>query len=187
MIARMITGRHHSQIVQAVIGLIQINVVDELISAKFSSKMLLHDVPMFKNMSVIDGNLPIAVGSPSPLAIGDFLTKKRTAVSPKSLIVSAAISKAIVAFSAAFYDAKIRGLMFLEGYQAFGEGAHEAEVSYMRRLKFPEADVRVMNELRYSRNGILYYGEDFNKMYGEKVLAYFKKMYPKLMTLGKVK
>ena len=36
------------------------------------------------------------------------------------------------------------------------------------------------NDLRYFRNGILYYGKSFDKEYGEKVLDFLNKTYPKL-------
>jgi hypothetical protein len=62
----------------------------------------------------------------------------------------------------------IRGKMFIEGYYSKGEGAHEAEVSFMKHLGFDEDDVRFMNDLRYFRNGILYYGKQFDKDYEKK-------------------
>ena len=48
----------------------------------------------------------------------------------------------------------IRAKMLKDGFKAHGEGAHEAEVSYMRKIGFNELDISFMNELRYFRNGI---------------------------------
>jgi len=74
----------------------------------------------------------------------------------------------------------IRAKLLIDGFSSSGKGAHEAEVSYMRKLNFPESDVGFMNDLRYFRNGILYYGKNFDKEYGKKVLSFLKKTYPKL-------
>jgi len=75
----------------------------------------------------------------------------------------------------------IRAKLLIQGFYASGEGAHEAEVSFMRNLGFPEKEARFMNDLRYFRNGILYYGKDFDASYGNKVLDFLDKLYPKLM------
>lgn len=74
----------------------------------------------------------------------------------------------------------IRARMLIDGFDASGKGAHEAEVSYLRKLEFQEPDVRFMNNLRYFRNGIKYYGKSFDKEHAEKVLEFLGKMYPKL-------
>lgn len=74
----------------------------------------------------------------------------------------------------------IRARMLLEGYNATGKGAHEAEVSYLRVIGFGESDVQFIDQLRFFRNGILYYGKIMDKEYGTKVLEFTKKMYPKL-------
>jgi hypothetical protein len=82
------------------------------------------------------------------------------------------------------YDAIIellRATLLLEGYYASGLGAHEAEVAFMRVLGFSEADTRFMNELRYFRNGILYYGKEFDVVYAKKVITFLEKMYPQLV------
>ncbi len=71
----------------------------------------------------------------------------------------------------------IRERMLIEGYNTTGKGAHEAEVAYLRRLKCKEMDIAFADQLRYFRNGILYYGKSFDKEYAEKVLDYLKKMY----------
>lgn len=78
----------------------------------------------------------------------------------------------------------IRAKLLTEGFSTSGQGAHEAEVSYLRKLMFSEHDIRFINDLRYSRNGILYYGKDFNSEYGKKVLDFLNKIYPKLKELN---
>lgn len=72
----------------------------------------------------------------------------------------------------------IRAKLLKDGFKAHGDGAHEAEVSYMRKISLNEADVSFMNELRYFRNGIKYYGKTMNKEYAEKVLKFLNKLYP---------
>ena len=74
----------------------------------------------------------------------------------------------------------IRAKLFIDGFKSSGEGAHEAEVSYLRKLNFPEADVKFMNSLRYFRNGIKYYGKSFDKEYAKRVLFFLDKVYLKL-------
>ncbi len=48
----------------------------------------------------------------------------------------------------------IRAKMLLEGYNASGFGAHEAEVSFMRTLGFEEKDVQFADQMRFFRNGL---------------------------------
>lgn len=79
----------------------------------------------------------------------------------------------------------IRAKLLIDGFKSSGEGAHEAEVSYLRNLHFPEPDIRFMNGLRYHRNGIKYYGKNFDKIYAEKVLDFLYQLYPKLKELVK--
>jgi len=74
----------------------------------------------------------------------------------------------------------LRAKMYIDGYTTGGKGAHEAEVAYMRMLGFDEKDVRLMDELRYFRNGIMYYGSAMDKEYAEKVIAFTKRLVPKL-------
>jgi len=66
------------------------------------------------------------------------------------------------------------------GYSASGQGAHEAEVSYLRELGFSEKDVQFADQLRYFRNGILYYGTSIDKEYADKVLEFTKTVHSKL-------
>ena len=74
----------------------------------------------------------------------------------------------------------IRAKLYLEGYSASGQGAHEAEVSYLKILKFKENDIQFLDQLRYFRNGILYYGKIIDKEYAEKVIEFANKIYSKL-------
>lgn len=74
----------------------------------------------------------------------------------------------------------IRAKMLLEGYNASGIGAHEAEVSYIRILGFDEKDVQFADQMRYFRNGMIYYGTILDKEYAEKVIKFTKRIYPKL-------
>lgn len=75
----------------------------------------------------------------------------------------------------------IRAKMLMNGYNASGFGAHEAEVAYLRVLGFSEKDVQFADQIRYFRNGMLYYGTRLDKEYAEKVIAFTKEMFPKLM------
>ena len=81
------------------------------------------------------------------------------------------------------YDAimgLIRSKMLLKGFCSSGKGAHEAEVAYLKELNFSESDVQFANQLRYFRNGIMYYGKRFDKEYVEKVFDFLSKIYDKL-------
>lgn len=70
-----------------------------------------------------------------------------------------------------------RAKMLLEGYSSSGKGAHEAEVAFARNLDFSDADVRFLDQLRYFRNGIFYYGKSFDAEYAHKVILFTKKIY----------
>ena len=74
----------------------------------------------------------------------------------------------------------IRARLFLDGYKSSGEGAHAAEVSYMKKLSFDEAEIRFMDSLRNFRNRIKYYGKRYDKDYAESVLAFMSEIYAKL-------
>lgn len=75
----------------------------------------------------------------------------------------------------------IRAKMLLSGYNSSGKGAHEAEVAYLRELNFSESDVQFTNQLRYFRNGIMYYGKKFDEEYAKKVLNFLKKIKNKVL------
>ncbi len=79
----------------------------------------------------------------------------------------------------------VRAKMLLDGYNASGPGAHEAEVSYMRVLGFAEKEVQFADQLRYFRNGLLYYGTSFDKEYAEKVIDFTRNIYLKLKEIIK--
>lgn len=74
----------------------------------------------------------------------------------------------------------IRAQMLLKGYNASGSGAHEAEVAYMRVIGFKENEVQFADQLRFFRNGMLYYGTILDAEYAEKVLEFTRRMYPEL-------
>lgn len=74
----------------------------------------------------------------------------------------------------------IRAIMLLEGYNASGFGAHEAEVAYMRKIGFKENDVQFVDQLRFYRNGMLYYGTMLDKEYAQKVIKFTNDAYSKL-------
>ncbi len=74
----------------------------------------------------------------------------------------------------------IRSKLYKEGYSSIGQGAHEAEVSFARNLGLNEKETQFLNQVRYFRNGILYYGKRLDIEFAEKVLEFTKKIYPKL-------
>ena len=75
----------------------------------------------------------------------------------------------------------IRAKMFLNGYNA--GNSHEAEVAYMFKLGFQETEIKIMDEMRYFRNGIKYYGTILDKEYAEKSLGFLNKLYNKLLKM----
>ncbi|HLD55760.1 MAG TPA: hypothetical protein VJB35_05865 [Candidatus Nanoarchaeia archaeon] len=79
----------------------------------------------------------------------------------------------------------IRAKLHKKGFNSSGEGAHEAEVSYMRNLNFSENEVLFMNQLRFFRNSIKYYGKSLDEEYAHQVLVFLKKIYPKMLNLMK--
>ncbi|MBU2496514.1 MAG: hypothetical protein KJ767_00445 [Nanoarchaeota archaeon] len=74
----------------------------------------------------------------------------------------------------------VRAKMLLKGLNSSGVRAHEAEVSYLRDLGFKEKEVQFVNQIRYFRNGMLYYGTILDKEYAEKVIEFTKRNYLKL-------
>lgn len=79
----------------------------------------------------------------------------------------------------------VRAKLYLEGYSTNGQRAHEAEVSYLRILGFSEKEVLFTDQMRYFRNGILYYGTSLDVEYAEKVIEFTKKIYPRLKEMVK--
>lgn len=74
----------------------------------------------------------------------------------------------------------IRAKMLIEGYNASGFRAHEAEVAYLRNLGFTEQEIQFTDQIRFFRNGMLYYGTMLDKEYAEKVMGFTYKIYSKL-------
>lgn len=72
--------------------------------------------------------------------------------------------------------------MFTNGYNTNGQGAHEAEVAYTKIIGLNEKETQFIDQLRYFRNGILYYGKTLDKEYAEKVIEFMKKIINKLIT-----
>lgn len=77
----------------------------------------------------------------------------------------------------------IRANLLIEGYKSSGIGAHEAEVSYMIQLGFSEIEAEFVDELRNSRNRMIYYGKQFNEDYAKKIIDFLYAIYPKLKKL----
>ena len=73
-----------------------------------------------------------------------------------------------------------RAKMLLEGLNASGFKAHEAEVAYWGLLQFKEQDIQFLDQIRFFRNGMLYYGTILDKEYADKVIEFTKKNYQKL-------
>ena len=74
----------------------------------------------------------------------------------------------------------IRAKLYEKGYSSQGKGAHEAEVSFSRNLDFTEKEAILLNQLRYFRNGILYYGKRCDKEYARKVIDFVKIKFSRL-------
>ena len=74
----------------------------------------------------------------------------------------------------------LRAKMIEEGYNATGQGAHEAEVAYLREIGCSENDVQFADQMRYFRNRIMYYGKILDREYAETVFAFMKRIYPLL-------
>lgn len=74
----------------------------------------------------------------------------------------------------------VRAKMLLDGYNASGLGAHEAEVSYLRVLSFTEKEVQFADQMRFFRNGILYYGTSLDQEYARQVVEFTNRIYPQL-------
>jgi hypothetical protein len=74
----------------------------------------------------------------------------------------------------------IRAKLLTDGYSSSGSYAHEAEVAYLQELSFEENDIVFMNELRYFRNSVTYYGKILDKEYAQKVYDFLEGFYPKM-------
>lgn len=77
----------------------------------------------------------------------------------------------------------IRAKMLINGYVASGNYAHEAEVSYLKKLDFVDYERNIMDEIRQFRNGIKYYGRRYTKNEAEKSIEFLSSILPKLKKL----
>ena len=75
---------------------------------------------------------------------------------------------------------RIRAKLLLAGYNSSGQCAHEAEVSYLKTLQFSDKDISFLNDLRYFRNSVTYYGKILTVEYVRKVVEFTQKIYPQL-------
>lgn len=79
----------------------------------------------------------------------------------------------------------IRAKTFLDGYEASGNYAHEAEVSYLKEINFSELERNTMDNIRKFRNGIKYYGRRYAKNEAEESIKFMNSILPKLKKLLK--
>ena len=79
----------------------------------------------------------------------------------------------------------IRAKMYIDGFKSSGKGTHEAEVSYLMEIGFSETESKFMDEMRYFRNGIKYYGKHFGRGYSKRAVEYMEGMVVKLKKLTK--
>lgn len=79
----------------------------------------------------------------------------------------------------------IRSILIKKGFKASGEGAHVAEISYLKNLNFLDEEIQFMNELRNNRNQIKYYGKSFDFEYAKKVILFLPKLYELLKEKSK--
>jgi hypothetical protein len=74
----------------------------------------------------------------------------------------------------------IRAKMLMNGYNSAGQNAHESEVAYSKIMGLNDNEVSVLNDLRYFRNSITYYGKILDSAYAKQVFDFMKKIHPKL-------
>lgn len=79
----------------------------------------------------------------------------------------------------------IRAKLFLTGYCSAGQFAHEAEISYLKKCGFSDNDILFINDLRYFRNSVTYYGKILSVEYSKQVVEFTKKIYKKLKEIVK--
>lgn len=79
----------------------------------------------------------------------------------------------------------IKAKILLQGYNASGISTHEAEVSFASNLCFNEKDVQFLDEIRYFRNGMFYYGTNLTKDDAERIVNFTKETYLKLKKMTK--
>lgn len=74
----------------------------------------------------------------------------------------------------------IRAKMLLLGFNSCGQYAHESEVSYSKIIGLNDNEVSFLNDLRYFRNSITYYGKILDSNYAKQVFEFMKKIQQKL-------
>ncbi len=74
----------------------------------------------------------------------------------------------------------IRAKLLLRGYSSPGSYAHEGKISFLRKLGFPDNEISFLNEVRYFRNSVTYYGKILDKEYAQNVFSFMKKIMAKL-------
>ncbi len=81
---------------------------------------------------------------------------------------------------------KIRARLILDRFFSSGLFAHEAEISYLDKHEFSEKEIIFLNQLRYFRNSINYYGKILNEEYAEKVYNFLMHIINKLRKISKI-
>lgn len=79
----------------------------------------------------------------------------------------------------------IRAKMFIDGFAASGNYAHEAEVSYLKVLGFNDFEISTMDRIRQFRNSTKYYGKKYTREEAINALNFIKEFLPKLKKLLK--
>lgn len=79
----------------------------------------------------------------------------------------------------------IRAKLLLSGYCSAGQFAHEAEVSYLKKCDFSDKEISFINDLRYFRNSVTYYGKMLGVEYAKQVVEFTKRIYPQLKAMVK--
>lgn len=57
-------------------------------------------------------------------------------------------------------------------------------MSYLRKIGFKETDVQFADQVRYFRNGMMYYGKQLDEEYAKNVLEFMDKLYRKLKAMA---
>jgi len=70
----------------------------------------------------------------------------------------------------------VRAKLLIDGYSSSGNYAHEGEISYLKKLGFIDNDLSFLNDLRYFRNSVTYYGKILNEEYAKKVYDFLNKV-----------
>jgi mannose-1-phosphate guanylyltransferase len=68
----------------------------------------------------------------------------------------------------------VRAEMLRAGYNASGQSAHEAEVSYSASLGLSESEAQFLDRLRYFRNSMVYYGKSLDEAYAKDVVSFMR-------------